>query len=77
MEVCIGEHMKIIKYDTEKYYFAKLISSLFNIDLVDLDSDEQKTNLTLGKDTFGGVMCGTLKRKVGNFTNNLRINSPL
>lgn len=43
--------MKIIEYDTEKYYFAKLIGGLFDIDLVDLDNEEQKTNLTLGKDT--------------------------
>jgi len=43
--------MKILEYDTEKYYFAKLIGGLFDIDLVDLDNEEQKTNLTLGKDT--------------------------
>ena len=51
MEVCLGDHMKIIEYDTEKYYFAKLIGSLFNVDLADLDNEEQKTNLTLGKAT--------------------------
>jgi|TARA_R110002167_G_scaffold97496_5_gene257296 hypothetical protein len=51
MEVYLGEHMKILEYNTEKYYFSKLISSLFDIDLSNLDSDEEKTNLTLGKDT--------------------------
>ena len=43
--------MKIIEYDTKKYYFAELVGSLYNIDLSELDSEDQKTNLTLGKDT--------------------------
>ena len=43
--------MKIIDYDTKKYNFAELIGGLFNVDLSELDSEEQKTNLTLGMDT--------------------------
>lgn len=43
--------MKIIKYDTNKYYFARLVQSLFDVSLEDLDSTDQKTNLTLGNDT--------------------------
>ena len=51
MEVYLGENMKILEYDTNKYNFAELISGLFDIDLSDLDSKDQKTNLTLGMDT--------------------------
>ena len=43
--------MKIISYDTNKYYFAELLESLYSIDLSDLDSEDQKTHLTLGEDT--------------------------
>ena len=43
--------MKIINYDKDRYYFSKLIGSLYDIDLSDLDNEDQKTNLTLGKDT--------------------------
>ena len=41
----------IIDYDTKRYYFAELVGSLYNMDLSDLDSEDQKKNLTLGKDT--------------------------
>lgn len=43
--------MKILNYDTTRYYFADLVGSLYDVDLVDLDNEDQKTNLTLGKDT--------------------------
>ena len=51
MEIYLGEHMKILEYDTDKYNFAELIGGLFDINLSDLDSKDQKTNLTLGMDT--------------------------
>ncbi len=43
--------MKIISFDTEKYPFKDLVSSLYNSELHDLDNQDQKTNLTLGSDT--------------------------
>ena len=43
--------MKIINYDTEKYYFTKLVGGLYDTDLTKLDNDDQKGNLTLGNDT--------------------------
>jgi len=43
--------MKIIDYDTTRYYFADLVGSLYDMDLADLDNEDQKTNLTLGMDT--------------------------
>ena len=43
--------MKIIKYDIEKYNFSSMVQSLFDCDLSELDSQEEKTNLTLGTDT--------------------------
>ena len=43
--------MKIVQYDTKKYNFSGMVQSLFDCDLSDLDSQEQKTNLTLGNDT--------------------------
>jgi len=43
--------VKILTFDTEKYNFAGLVQSLFDCDLADLDSQEEKTNLTLGSDT--------------------------
>ena len=43
--------MKILTFDKEKYNFAGLVQSLFDCDLADLDSQEEKTNLTLGTDT--------------------------
>jgi hypothetical protein len=43
--------MKILKFDTEAYNFQKLVQSLFDCDLDNLDNHEQKTNLTLGLDT--------------------------
>ena len=43
--------MKIVEYDTTRYYFADLVGSLYDVDLADLDNEDQKTNLTLGMDT--------------------------
>ena len=43
--------MHIIEYDTNKYNFAELVGSLYDLELENLDNEEQKTNLTLGKDT--------------------------
>jgi len=43
--------MKIIKYNTEKYDFARLVQKLFHCDLSKLDSEDKKTGLGLGKDT--------------------------
>jgi hypothetical protein len=43
--------MKIVKYDTKKYPFRDLVSSLYEKDLSLLDNDDTKDNLTLGNDT--------------------------
>ena len=43
--------MKILNYNTKKYYFADIIGSLYDTTLDNLDNEDQKTNLTLGKDT--------------------------
>ena len=43
--------MKILSYDTDRYYFADLVASLYDVDLTELDNEDQKTNLTLGNDT--------------------------
>ena len=43
--------MKILTYDTKKYYFADLVGSLYDVDLTELDNEDQKINLTLGSDT--------------------------
>ena len=43
--------MKIIEYDTERYCFSSLITDLYGVPLEVLDSEDKKTNLSLGKDT--------------------------
>ena len=43
--------MKILEYDIAKYNFSELVGSLFDVDLSELDSEEQKKSLLLGKDT--------------------------
>lgn len=43
--------MKILKYDTERYNFTELVDGLFDTDLSELDSADEKINVTLGKDT--------------------------
>ena len=43
--------MKVLKYDTDKYNFAKFVGDLYNVPLAELDSKDKKTNLPLGKDT--------------------------
>ena len=46
-----GVSKQIIKYDTNKYNFSKLVKQLYDYNLEELDSDDQKINLELGKDT--------------------------
>ena len=43
--------MKIFDYDIKKYPFRDLASGLYDKDLSELDSDDTKLDLTLGKDT--------------------------
>jgi len=43
--------MKILKYDTAQYNFAELVGGLFPVDLAELDNEDQKGALALGKDT--------------------------
>jgi len=43
--------MKILTYDTKKYNFAKLVGSLYDLPLDQLDNTEEKANLWLGTDT--------------------------
>tara|TARA_R110002110_G_scaffold234140_3_gene450261 strand:+ start:1771 stop:2475 length:705 start_codon:yes stop_codon:yes gene_type:complete len=43
--------MKILEYSTKKYNFAELVGGLFPVDLSELDNEDQKGSLTLGKDT--------------------------
>jgi len=43
--------VKILTYDTTRYNFAELVGGLFSVDLTDLDNEDQKTAMTLGKDT--------------------------
>ena len=43
--------MKIIKYDTEKYPFSKIVRSLYEVPLEELDNHDRKKNLALGEDT--------------------------
>jgi len=44
--------MKILSYDTNKYYFADLVSSLYDKQLTDLDNDnDQKALVRSGADT--------------------------
>jgi hypothetical protein len=53
----VGNHgkgkskMKIINYDTNRYYFADLVGSLYDTSLDQLDNEDQKTNLIEGSDT--------------------------
>ena len=46
-----GTDMKVLTFDIEKYPFKKLVTSLYNVELHELDNQDQKTNLTLGTDT--------------------------
>ena len=41
----------IINFDKEKYDFANLVGSLFDVPLSELDNQDEKKNLTLGNDT--------------------------
>ena len=64
--------MKILEYDTSKYDFVGLVETLFDVDLQNLDSKDQKDNLTLGKDThtpFHKVFYGRLDSGWPEFDN--------
>tara|TARA_R110000737_G_scaffold352281_2_gene397621 strand:- start:758 stop:1462 length:705 start_codon:yes stop_codon:yes gene_type:complete len=43
--------MKVLEYSTQEYDFHSLVRPLFDCELEELDSEEVKSDLTLGKDT--------------------------